>query len=162
MNDLAVTYKTNEKRFYARQQEGIDVTLIPCRVIQTTLPELISQYREQSESSSKHTRGVKPCVTPDDLSQTQTKYVVIIEDGNKEAPTDYVFDILFELYSAARSNNHVLILHGALSCDYLKAHMNKRASSNFWNDDYESTVTQLSEFWKWISGISDVEGRGSN
>jgi hypothetical protein len=162
MNNLAVIYKTDESRFFANQKNGIETNLHPCCVIQITLADLMSQYRQQVSSIAVCTNKIKPCITREDLNRTDTKYVIIIDEGNKEAPTHDVFDTLFELYSAARSNNHILILHGELNCDYLKQHMEQRAGLSFWRDDYETTVTQLSDFWKWISGISEIESRGLN
>lgn len=151
MNESAVIYKQNESRFYARGLRGLDASLVPSRVVQTTLPELMSQYRQRAKSGTVRPNDIKPSITPDDLNQTQTKYVVIIEDGNKEAPTDYVFDSLFDLFSAARANNHVLILKGSLKCDFLEEYVRRRASLRFWHDDYDVVCRSLSDFTAWMN-----------
>lgn len=149
MEGLSIkSYTTNETRFSATEVNGLDITLMPTRVIQTTLTELMAQYREYQRS--KRNANILPCVTPDDLKQSNPKYVVIINEGDKEAPTEFVFDTLFELFSAAWSNNHALILKGSLKCDFLNEHLRKRASVAVWDTDYDSVVKNLTDFGEWL------------
>lgn len=84
------------------------------------LPDLLKQFQAWEQNPDK-----VPDLTPGDLRQNHTRYFLLLDELDKDRPTEFRAEVLFQLIEAAHSFKHQLVVTTNYTLDGLAAHWSR-------------------------------------